>query len=107
MIKWNRIGLASFVGTKFDISLNDCVVKLLAFLVGHYAKYFLDFRYLPPPTHSIANTQKHAKAKKDGKKHQPDNNCSRMATTKAIDKYKPIDKRKRNSEKDGDKNATP
>lgn len=107
MIKWNRICLASSVGAKLDISLYDGGVKLLSLLVGHCAKDFLYFRYFPPPAHSIANTQKHAKAKKDGKKHQPDNNCCRMATTKAIDKYKPIDKRKRNSEKDGDENATP
>ena len=34
MIKWNRIGLASSVGAKLDISLYDGSVKLLSLLVG-------------------------------------------------------------------------
>ena len=107
MIKWNGMGLASFVGAKLDICLDNGVVKFLSFLVGHCAKDFLYLRYIPPPAHGIAYAQKYTDAKKDGKKHQQDNNCSRMATTEAIDKCKPIDKRKRNSEKDGDENTTP
>ena len=101
------MGLASFVGAKFDISLDDGVVKLYSFLIGHCAKDFLDFRYLPPSAHGIANAPKYARAKGKGEDRQKNKTLCSKVSNSVSRKEQVIDERKRSSEKESDENATP
>ena len=107
MIKRNGMGFASFIGAKLDISLNDGIVKFLSFLVGHCTKDFLDFRYLPPPTHGIADAQKYAEAKGKGENRQKNKTFSSKVSNRVSRKEQVIYERERSSEKESDENATP